>query len=96
MDITYKIIPYNYQPYKLLVLSGLPENSNKPKLLLFILLKYQDNIIYDKIMNYMVENMNFFPLIIHTEFERAFNLAIKKNTYFGETVIHSKCLFHFR
>lgn len=95
MGITYRIIPSNYRPYKLLVLSGLPENLNKPKLLLFILLEYQYNIIYDKVMNYMVENMNFFLLIIHTDFERAFNLEIKKNKYFGEKVIHSKCLFHF-
>ena len=73
LDITFKIIPHNFKPYKLLVISRLPENSKYPVLLIFILLKYLDNIIYDKIFNYLYENFNFFPNIIHTDFEILFN-----------------------
>ena len=78
-----------------MVILGLPENEQSPILLIFILLKYLDHIIYVKIFNYLVENYNFFPDIIHTDFENALQLAIKNNKYFGAKIIHSKCLFHF-
>lgn len=54
-----------------------------------------DHIIYDKMFNYLVENYNFFPNIIHTDFENAFQLGIKNNKYFSAEIIHYKCLFHF-
>jgi len=46
VDITYKAVPWYFLPYRLMVISVLSKNFNKPKLMLFILLKYQDHIIY--------------------------------------------------
>ena len=74
IDINYKIIPANFRPYKLLVISGLPESIEKTKLLVFVSLIYLDNIIYDKLFNYLVENFNLMPNIIHTDFEKAFHI----------------------
>ena len=42
-----------------------------------------------------MKNFNFYPSIIHTDFEKALQVAIKNNKFFGNTVIHTKCLFHF-
>ena len=43
----------------------------------------------------MHDNFNFTPKILHSDFDKALYEAIKNNIYFGKTVIHSKCLFHF-
>ena len=42
LDITFKLIPHNFKPYKLLVIAGITENSKNFVLILFILLKYFD------------------------------------------------------
>ena len=53
MDYTFKIVPKKFRPYKLMVISGIPLESNKPELLAFILIKYTDHIAYDKLFNYL-------------------------------------------
>ena len=88
-------MPKNFRHYKLLVIAGLPNNYDKPTLIIIILLKYQDNECYNKIFNYLVENFNFLPEIIHTDFEKSFYLVINNNKYFKDKIIHSKCIFHF-
>ena len=45
----------------------------------FILLKYMDEFSYNKIFNYLYENFNFKPMIIHTDFEKSLISSIKKN-----------------
>ena len=94
LDITFKIIPKVFRPYKLLIISGISNNNENPQLMCFILLKYMDELSYNKIFNYLYENFNFKPMIIHTDFEKSLISSIKKNQYFGKTVINSKCLFH--
>ena len=47
-DSTYKIIPPHFRPYKLGVLAGIPKKSDNPKLLCFILIKYNDEIAYSR------------------------------------------------
>lgn len=64
MDITFKIIPVKFLPYKLIVIAGISKDNNIPNILVFIMLKYLDNISYDQIFNYLHENFNFKPKII--------------------------------
>ena len=46
MDVIFQIIPKNFHPYKLLILAGI--DNNKPKLLIFILIKYLDIVLLMK------------------------------------------------
>ena len=82
-DITFKIIPKKFYPYKLCILSGIPIKENIPRIITFILVKY------------LYENFKFNPKIIHTDFEKAIQKAICQNKYFKKTIIHSRCLFHY-
>ena len=95
IDITFKIIPPKFRPYKLFVLSGIKKNDNIPYLLAFILIKYLDNISYERIFHYLYENYEFQPKIIHSDFEKAIQIAIKNYKNFNKNIIHSRCLFHY-
>jgi len=95
IDVTFQIIPTNFRPYKLFVLSGINKDNGIPNIICFILIKYTDFESYNRIFNYLVENYNFKPKIIHSDFERAIEKAIKINKYFDDTMIHSRCFFHF-
>ena len=70
-----------------MVISGLPKNSYIPHLICFILLKYMDESSYTKIFNYLYENFNFNPMIIHTDFEKSLIESIKNNNYFLKLLI---------
>ena len=50
LDNTFKIIPKEHRSYKLMVITGLLKNKNKPQILCFILLKYLDTYSYDKFL----------------------------------------------
>ena len=39
IELTFKIVPKNFRPYKLMVISGLPKTLNNPILLCFIFVK---------------------------------------------------------
>ena len=54
------------------------KKNENPILLCFILLKYTDEISYDKIFNCLSENLKFNPQIIHTDFEKSLLTSIKK------------------
>lgn len=56
LDITYNIIPYKFRAYKLLIISGLPKDINRPISIIFILIKYMDRESYNRIFNYLYEN----------------------------------------
>ena len=94
MDITFQIIPMHFHPYKLLIISRIDDNKFS-NIIIFILIKYLDNIAYERIFDYLYINFNFNPTIIHTDFDKAIALAIKNNKYFNKNLIHSKCFFHY-
>ena len=98
MDITFKITPLKFCPYKLLVISGITEEDEVKvlKILSFLILNYLDNFCYDRIFNYLYENFGFKPKIIHTDYEKALQLAISTNKNFKNYIIHSRCFFIFR
>ena len=78
IDITFTIFPKDFSPYKFMVISGISKNNDNPTLLCFILFKFMDECSYSKIFNYLYENFNFNPLIIHTDFEKSLITAIIK------------------
>ena len=94
-DSTYKIIPPHFRPYKFGVLAGIPKKSDNPKLLCFILIKYNDEIAYSRLITYLYENFKFLPKLFMTDFEGAMISAIKSNSYTKDNTIHLKCLFHY-
>ena len=61
IDITFKITPLKFRPYKLLVIAGITEDDNVPKILSFVMVKYLDKVCYDRIFNYLYENFQFKP-----------------------------------
>ena len=92
MDVTFQIIPKHFHPYKLLILSGIDDNKFS-NIIIFILIKYLDNIAYERIFDYLYINFNFNPTIIHTDFEKSIALAIKNNKYFKKKSYTFKMLF---
>ena len=53
------------------MLVGLPKIIAFPIILFFIFIKFLDTIAYEKLFNYLNDNFNFKPSIIHTVFEIA-------------------------
>ena len=52
MDVTFQIIPKQFHPYKLLIISGIDDNKIS-NIILFILIKYLDKIAYERIFDYI-------------------------------------------
>ena len=84
----FQIIPKKFHPYKLLIISAIDEFNNTI-LIMMILLKYLDNITYERILDYLHLNFNFEPNIIHTDYEKALGIAIKNNKFLKKNLIHS-------
>ena len=95
IDITFKIIPKCYHPYKLMSIASLLPNENKTIIIGFVLLKYMDAISYKKIFQYLYENLGFDPLIVHTDYEISLAIALNECKFFTNKIIHIRCLFHF-
>ena len=95
VDVTFKIIPKCYKPYKLLSLASIDNNNNKTKIICFVFIKYLDSITYERVFKYLNDNYKFNPRIIHSDFENAINVAIKNSNFFKYSIIHVKCFFHF-
>lgn len=95
IDITFKIIPKIFRPYKLLSIATIDFNNNKSLLIGFILFLYKDYKSFIKIFEYLNSNFNFNPLIIHSDYELGIDLALKESNFFKNEIIHIKCFFHF-
>ena len=75
----YKIIPANFRPHKLIVIAGLPlKRKEEPILIAFVIMKFIDNKALNILFNYLYENFEFQPKIIHTDLDKSLSLAIKK------------------
>ena len=83
------------RPYKLLIISGIAKGEIKANSLCFILIKFFDSISYGRVFNYLFENYNFLPKILHTDYEKALKKAIYENIYFKNITYNSHCFFHF-
>ena len=54
-----------------------------------------DSESYYRIFKYLNENYSLFPKYIHTDYEIALDLAIKKSDFFNKDIVPLKCFFHF-
>ena len=95
IDITFKLIPKSFKPYKIMTLCSFDEEENKPILICLIFFKYMDSESYINIFNFLNQLYNFEPLIIHSDFEIALYKAINKINFVKNKILHLKCLFHF-
>ena len=95
LDITFKLIPDVYKPYKVMTLSAINYKDHISILVCLIFFSYMDSISYYNIFKYLNEIYKFRPKIIHSDFEMALNNAIEKIDFVKNKIIHIKCLFHF-
>ena len=76
IDITFKIIPKCYHPYKLLTIATLDNDNIKTILVGFVLFIYKDSISFLKIFEYLNNIYNFNPSRIHSDYEIGIELAL--------------------
>ena len=95
IDSTFRIIPNKYKPYKLLTISTYNQKDNLVKFCCFIAYKFQDIISYERIIGFLKEHYNFFPTIIHTDYEFALYKAFDNKNLYEKGVIHIFCYFHY-
>ena len=95
IDITFKIVPKCYRPYKILTIATLDIKENKTIIVGFVMFKYMDQESYIRIFKLLHDNYNFNPHILHTDFEIALCKAIKSSNFFEKKVLNIKCFFHF-
>ena len=92
---TFRIIPNKFKPYKLLTISIFNNKENVVKFCCFIAFKYQDIISYERIISFLKEHYNFYPGIIHTDYEYALYKAFDNKNIYEKGVIHIFCFFHY-
>jgi len=95
MDTTFKIIPVEFRPYKLFIISGIIKIEKKPKIFSMIMTKFTDNITYSHIFDYLFLNFGFKPKLIHSDYEASLALAINENKNIADDIIHTRCFFHY-
>ena len=94
-DTTFKIIPKEYKPYKMVTLSGLEKSANISRPILFICMQNNDYMSYIKLFETLKEYYYFNPEIFHSDYENAIAKALKEEKIFNKRPIHIKCNFHF-
>ena len=91
IDFTYKIIPKNFKPYKMMSIATIDYDNNTTILVGFVNLKYIDSQSILNVFKYLNENFNFNPKIIHSDFDNAIATAVKNSNFFKIKIIHVKC-----
>ena len=74
-----------------MTLASIDERNIRTVLLCFILFIYMDWTSYLNIFKYLNELYKFNPSIIHTDYEKSLEIAIKKSDFFSEKIIHICC-----
>ena len=74
IDVTYKIVPKLIEKYKLLIITGVDNETNNTYIIALILLKYEDTISFIKIFKYMKDMYNFNPGVVHIDY----SLSLRK------------------
>ena len=69
--------------------------NNLVKFCCFIAYKFQDIISYERIIGFLKEHYNFFPTIIHTDYEFALYKAFDNKNLYEKGVTHIFCYFHY-
>ena len=95
IDIIFNIIPKCYCPYKLLSIAIIDNKNMKTILVGFVLFIYKDSNSFLKIFEYLNNIYNFSPTILHSDYEKGIEHAIKEAKFFKNDIIDLKCFFHF-
>ena len=80
---------------KIMTIATVDKDNNKTIIIAFLVFKFMDSESYYRIFKYLNENYSFSPKYIHTDYELALDLAIKKSDFFNKDIVHLKCFFHF-
>ena len=94
-DLTYKIVPKSFSPYKLMTLYCIDNDNTKTILAALILLKYKDTNSLLKILSILKSLYGFSPKCITTDFDKAQIKALKQCEAFNQKPYVIPCLFHF-
>ena len=95
IDLTYKIIPRKFKPYKMLTIKGFNTDTKQSVLCTLICIKYEDeNSIYYS-MKYLHDFYNFNPEIINIDYSIALMNGLNNKNLFDNNPIVIKCFFHF-
>ena len=76
IDSTFKIMPKKYTNYKLMTITCINKKTNSTKICYFIAFKYQDVESYIRIFEYLKNNYNFSPKILHIDYENLLGLSL--------------------
>ena len=77
VDITYKIIPFKYHPYKLLTIKTFNCNTKNTKLYILIAIKFEDEHSFFYTLKYIKDFFNFTPGIINIDLSYPLYKVIK-------------------
>ena len=95
IDLTYKIIPRKFKPYKMLTIKGFNTDTKQSVLCTLICIKYEDeNSIYYT-MKYLHDFYNFNPEIINIDYSIALMNGLNNKKLFDNNPIIIKCFFTF-
>ena len=95
IDMTFKIIPTSYSPYKFLCIYDIKEANNSIGIGAFICLKYKDNESLKKLFAILNASYNFMPNTCTTDFDKAQIKALKTCESFIKKPYIVPCLFHY-
>ena len=77
-DLTYKIVPNSFSPYKMLTIYCIDNDNSKTILAALILLKYKDTNSLLKVLSILNTLYGFSPKSITTDFDKAQLKALKQ------------------
>ena len=95
LDITYKIIPQKFKPYKMLTIKGFNTNTKQSVLCTLVCIKYEDEISIYYSMKYLHDFYHFNPEIINIDYSLALWNGLNNKQLFDKNPIVIKCFFHF-
>ena len=79
IDITFKIIPRSFKPYKLMTIYTIDKEKNSTIICALICLKYNDEQSLIKIFSLLRAYYNISPSTVTLDFDRAQITSLKKN-----------------
>ena len=95
IDITFKIIPRSFKPYKLMTIYTIDKEKKSTIICALICLKYNDEQSLIKIFSLLRAYYNFSPSTVTLDFDRAQINSLKKIELFKNKPYLITCLFHF-
>jgi len=94
-DVTYRIIPKRQIGYKLLTITGVDKENGNSYICALILIKYEDEISFKHVFQYLNNMYLFNPHIIHIDYCKALKNALTDKEIFKKPPIIIHCFLHF-